>query len=92
MNFNCHLHNLRLENSSYQLKRAGHGTQIIPHITLHCVIKEKFNASYYIPSHSREATANINFMGRLPEDNRKRHHIKPLPKLTLGKAYFEEDC
>lgn len=70
----------------------GHGNQIKPQIILHCVIKEKISASYYIPGHSREATVNINVMGRLLKDNRKRHHIKTLPKLTLGKAYFEVDC
>lgn len=61
-------------------------------IILHSGIKEKFNASQYIPSCTREVTVNINFTGRLPEDNIKRNNIKTLPKLTLGKEYSEVDC
>lgn len=40
-------------------------------IFLQGVIKEKLNASQYIPSCTWEVTVNINFMGRLPEEKAK---------------------
>lgn len=53
------------------------------HIIPPSVIKEKLNASLYIPSFTWELTVNINFMGKVPEDNSKRNNKECLPKSAL---------
>lgn len=61
-------------------------------IILQSVLKEKLNASLYIPSCTWEVTVNINFMAKLPEDNSKSNNKESLPKFTLQKAPCEVNC